>query len=149
MEKTMLDKMKALVREKDMCVLATVSNNRPHCSLMAYIANDACTEIYMVTFKDTKKYRNLRENPWVSLLIDTRDEDRGSRRPQAKAITVTGVFEEIGDNNMRDQIREALMRRHAQLEGFADHADAEVFSIRIYSFLLLDGLTNSYFETLP
>ena len=145
----MLDKMKALVREKDMCVLATVSNNRPHCSLMAYVANDACTEIYMVTFKDTKKYRNLRENAWVSLLIDTREEDRGSRRPQAKALTVTGVFEEIGDDNMRHQIREALMRRHAQLEGFADHPDAEVFSILIHSFLLLDGLTNSYFEILP
>jgi nitroimidazol reductase NimA-like FMN-containing flavoprotein (pyridoxamine 5'-phosphate oxidase superfamily) len=143
----MLDKMKALVREKDMCVLATVSNNRPHCSLMAYVANDACTEIYMVTFKDTKKYRNLRENPWVSLLIDTREEDRGSRRPEAKALTVTGVFEQIGDDSMRLQIREALMRRHAQLEGFADQPDAEVFSIRIHSFLLLDGLTNSHFET--
>lgn len=145
----MLDKMKALVGEKDMCVLATVSNNRPHCSLMAYVANEACTEIYMVTFKDTKKFRNLRENPWVSLLIDTREEDRGSRRSQAKAITVTGVFEQIGDDNLRHQIREALMSRHAQLEGFADHPDAEVFSIQIHSFLLLDGLTNSYFETLP
>ncbi len=145
----MLDKMKALVREKDMCVLATVSNNRPHCSLMAYVANDAGTEIYMVTFKDTKKYRNLRENPWVSLLIDTREEDRGSRRPKARAITVTGVFEQIGDNNMRHQIRDALISRHAQLEGFADHPDAEVFSIRIHSFLLLDGIKNAYFETLP
>ena len=143
----MLDRIKALVREKDMCVLATVSNNRPHCSLMAYIANDACTEIYMVTFKDTKKYRNLMENPWVSLLIDTREEDRGSRRSQAKALTVTGVFEQIEDDNIRHRIREALMRRHPQLEGFADHPDAEVFSIRIHSFLLLDGLTNSYFET--
>ncbi len=146
-EKTVLDEMKALFREKDICVLATVSDNRPHCSLMAYVANDACTEIYMVTFKDTRKYRNLRENPWVSLLIDTREEDRGLRRPQAKALTVTGVFEQIGDDGMRRQIREALMRKHAQLEGFADHPDAEVFSIRIHSFLLLDGLTNSHFET--
>jgi len=147
-EKTMLDKMKALVKEKDLCVLATVSDNRPHCSLMAYVTNDACTEIYMVTFKDTKKYRNLIENPWVSLLIDTREEDRASRRPQAKALTVTGEFDQIRDDNLRRQIREALIRRHAQLEGFANHPDAEVFFIRIHSFLLLDGLTNSYFETL-
>jgi nitroimidazol reductase NimA-like FMN-containing flavoprotein (pyridoxamine 5'-phosphate oxidase superfamily) len=146
-KKTMLDEMKALVREKDICVLATVSNNRPHCSLMAYVANDACTEIYMVTLKDSKKYRNLSENPWVSLLIDTREEDRGPRRPQAKALTVTGLFEQIRDDDMRRQIREALIRRHSQLEGFADHPDAEVFSIRIHSFLLLDGLTNSHFET--
>jgi nitroimidazol reductase NimA-like FMN-containing flavoprotein (pyridoxamine 5'-phosphate oxidase superfamily) len=143
----MLDTMQALVKEKDMCVLATASNNRPHCSLMAYVADDACTEIYMVTLKDTKKYRNLQENPRVSLLIDTREEDRGSRRPQAKALTVTGLFEQIRDENMRRQIREALIRRHAQLEGFANHPDAEVFSIRIHSFLLLDGLTHASFET--
>jgi len=145
----MLDKMKALVKEKDMCVLATVSNNRPHCSLMAYVANEAATEIYMVTFKNTKKYQNLRENPWVSLLIDTREEDLGSRRPRAKAITVTGVFEQIRDHNLRHQIRETLLSRHAQLEGFADHPEAEVFSIRIHSFLLLDGIKDAYFETLP
>lgn len=145
----MLDTMKALVREKDICVLATVSDNRPHCSLMAYVANEAGTEIYMVTFKNTKKYTNLNENPWVSLLIDTREEDHGARRSQARALTVTGVFEQIGDDDMRHQIREALMSRHAQLEGFADHPDAEVFSIRIHSFLLLDGIKNAYFETLP
>jgi nitroimidazol reductase NimA-like FMN-containing flavoprotein (pyridoxamine 5'-phosphate oxidase superfamily) len=144
----MLDTMKALVREKNICVLATVSDNRPHCSLMAYVANEAGTEIYMVTFKNTKKYQNLKENPWVSLLIDTREEDHGPRRSQAKALTVTGTFEQIGDHNKRDQIRETLMKRHAQLQGFADHPDAEVFSIRIHSFLLLDGLNNAYFETL-
>jgi nitroimidazol reductase NimA-like FMN-containing flavoprotein (pyridoxamine 5'-phosphate oxidase superfamily) len=142
----MLDKMKALVKEHDMCVLATVSDNRPHCSLMAYVTNDDSTEIFMVTFKDTKKYRNLRENPWVSLLIDTREEDRASRRSRVKALTITGKFEQIQDENLRRQIREALIRRHAQLESFANHPDAEVFSIRIHSFLLLDGLTNSYFE---
>jgi len=144
----MLDKMKTLVKEHDMCVLATVSDNRPHCSLMAYVTNDDSTEIFMVTFKDTKKYRNLRENLWVSLLIDTREEDRASRRSRAKALTITGKFEQIQDENLRRQIREALIRRHAQLESFANHPDAEVFSIRIHSFLLLDGLTNSHFETL-
>ena len=142
----MLDKMKILVKEHDMCVLATVSDNRPHCSLMAYVTNDAVMEIFMVTFKDTKKYRNLRENPWVSLLIDTREKDRASRRSRAKALTITGKFEQIQDENLRRQIREALIKKHAQLESFANHPDAEVFSIRIHSFLLLDGLTNSYFE---
>lgn len=143
----MLDTMKALVREKDMCVLATASHNRPHCSLMAYVADDACTAIYMVTLKDTRKYRNLRANPWVSLLIDTREDDRGARRPHAKALTVTGVFERIREDTMRRQVREALIRRHAHLEGFTRHPDAEVFSIQISAFLLLDGLTHSYFET--
>ena len=70
----MLERMKAVVREKDICVLATVSGDKPHCSLMAYAADDDCREIYMVTHRKTNKYKNLKENPAVSLLIDTREE---------------------------------------------------------------------------
>lgn len=47
----MLETMKALVKEKDMCVLATVSDNKPHCSLMAYASNKTGLEIYMATKK--------------------------------------------------------------------------------------------------
>jgi nitroimidazol reductase NimA-like FMN-containing flavoprotein (pyridoxamine 5'-phosphate oxidase superfamily) len=84
----MLEKMKSLAREKDICVLATVSNKKPHCSLMAYVTDDECREIYMVSHKQTRKYKNLLENPSASLLIDTREENLGTSRPEAKALTV-------------------------------------------------------------
>jgi len=144
----MLDRMKALVREKDMCVLATVSDNRPHCSLMAYAANSKGTEIYMVTHTKTKKYRNLTENPWVSLLIDTRDADMDSRRLKTKALTVSGICETAQDRRKKEDMLANLLERHPHLEQFATHPDAEIFLIRIESFLLLDGLTNAHFETL-
>ena len=50
----MLAEMKALAREKNICVLATVGGRKPHCSLMAYVTDENCTEIYMVTHKNTK-----------------------------------------------------------------------------------------------
>jgi len=53
----MIEKMKALVREKDVCVMATVSGGKPHCSLMAYVTDDDCSEIYMVTHKHTSEIR--------------------------------------------------------------------------------------------
>ena len=68
----MIKKMKRLVRNKDVCVLATVTKNVPHCSLMSYVADRDCREIYMMTKRGTKKYRNLSANRTVSLLIDTR-----------------------------------------------------------------------------
>ena len=53
----MLEKMKALVKEIDICVLSTVSvDATPHCSLMAYVVNEKCREIYMATPTTTKKY---------------------------------------------------------------------------------------------
>lgn len=138
--------MKALIKQKDICVLATVSENKPHCSLMAYTTDDECLEIYMVTNKLTKKYRNLTENPLVSLLIDTRDEDTGSGRLQTKALTVEGAFEGIEDEARKDIIRNRLLERHPHLRTLALHPDAEVFSIKVLSFLLLRGPTDFHFE---
>ena len=44
-EAKMLERMKALAKEKDICVLATASGSNPYCSLMAYVTDDACREI--------------------------------------------------------------------------------------------------------
>ena len=75
-----LERMKAMVRDHDICVLATVAEGEPHCSLMAYVPDESCREIYMVTHRKTKKYRNLRANPAISLLIDTRESRSGRDR---------------------------------------------------------------------
>ena len=73
----MLSTMKNLAKEKDMCVLATASGGAPHCSLMAYVTDEDCSEIYMATQRNTQKYKNVLENPFVSLLIDTREDHKG------------------------------------------------------------------------
>lgn len=143
----MIDTMKALVREKDICVLATVSDNKPHCSLMAYAADEACLRIYMATKKGTKKYQNLSANPFVSLLIDTRDEDLEIQRSQAKALTVTGRFETIPEMSRNRTARTRLLERHPHLQDFLNDPHVEVFAIKVESFLLLVGLTDAYFET--
>jgi nitroimidazol reductase NimA-like FMN-containing flavoprotein (pyridoxamine 5'-phosphate oxidase superfamily) len=142
----MLDQMKKLAMEKDLCVLATVSGGKPHCSLMAYVASEDASEIYMATHKQTKKYRNLVENPSVSLLIDTREEHAGSGRLLARAMTVSGVCEWIRDEGKRALVRARLLERHPRMRSFLDHPDAELLCVRISSFLLLDGLTEIHFE---
>ena len=143
----MLEKMKALIKEKDICVLATTSADKPHCSLMVYVTDEDCREIYMVTYRQTRKYENLMKNPSVSLLIDTREEHLGSRRPNAKALTVSGSCGKIEDENKRNHVRSKLLRRHPHVEEILKHPDAEILCIRVESFLLLDGLTDAYYET--
>src|SRR5512137_277642 len=142
----MLKKMKKLVREKDVCVLATVMDNVPHCSLMSYVPDRDCREIYMMTGKTTKKFRNLAANRTVSLLIDTREEDCGADRAKIKALTVSGVFTTIGDKGKKKLVRQKLLRKHPQLKPFADDPDTEVFAVKVKTFQLLDGVKDSYFE---
>ena len=142
----MLEEMKALAREKNSCVMATIVDNRPYCSLMAYVTNNACTEIYMVTHRQTQKFKNLAENPAVSLMIDNRDT---SPRTAARAMTVEGVFQKITDSTKQKEVRRKLLSAHPHIDEFMAHPEAEVFQINIKSFLLLDGLTRSFFEALP
>jgi nitroimidazol reductase NimA-like FMN-containing flavoprotein (pyridoxamine 5'-phosphate oxidase superfamily) len=142
----MLKKMKKIVKDKDVCVLATVMDNVPHCSLMSYMPDRDCLEIYMMTRKGTKKYRNLVANKTVSLLIDTREEDCGADRARIKALTVSGVFNTISEKAKKKLVRQKLLKKHPQLKPFAQDPDTEVFAVKVKSFQLLDGVKDSYFE---
>jgi nitroimidazol reductase NimA-like FMN-containing flavoprotein (pyridoxamine 5'-phosphate oxidase superfamily) len=141
----MLDQMKTLAREKNMCVLATNSGAKPHCSLMAYVTDESCEEIYMVTHRNTQKYKNLMENPAVSLLIDSREI---TPRTRVQALTVEGFFRKIADDAKRSKVRKMLLKTHPQLADFIDHAEAEIFCIKVGSFLLLNGLSETHFQEL-
>jgi nitroimidazol reductase NimA-like FMN-containing flavoprotein (pyridoxamine 5'-phosphate oxidase superfamily) len=146
MEMKMLERMKTLMKKENFCVLATVSERKPHCSLMSYVSDEEGREIYMTSHRKTKKFANLTVNPSVSLLIDTREEDRGSKRANVKALTVEGEFQKIDDPVKKNLIRERLLRTHPHLIDFIHDRDAEIFSIKVKSFQLLDGVKNSYFE---
>jgi nitroimidazol reductase NimA-like FMN-containing flavoprotein (pyridoxamine 5'-phosphate oxidase superfamily) len=142
----MLKKMKKLLKDKDVCVLATVMDNVPHCSLMSYMPNRDCREIYMMTQKGTKKFRNLSANRTVSLLIDSREEDCGAERARIMALTVNGVFSAIGDKAKKKLVRQKLLKKHPQLKPIAEDPDTEVFAVKVKSLQLLDGIKDSYFE---
>jgi general stress protein 26 len=144
----MLEKMKDIVKGNDLCVLATVSEGKPHCSLMSYISDEKGQEIYLISHKQTKKYVNLMKNPKVSLLIDTREEKKGQRRIDIKALTVSGEFQTINDSVKKDLIRTKFLRKHPHLTDFLNDPGAEIFSIKIKSFQLLNGVKNTFFETI-
>jgi nitroimidazol reductase NimA-like FMN-containing flavoprotein (pyridoxamine 5'-phosphate oxidase superfamily) len=143
----MIEKMKSLIRDGGSCVLATAQDNQPHCSLMSYITNEDCSRIYMMSLRETMKYRNLLANGAVSMLIDTRDQTAGQSGGQAKilALTIHGLFEEIADRAERDEIFRRLLARHPRLSPLARRPDADVFAIRIKSLELLDGVIEAKF----
>jgi len=140
--------MKDIVKGNDLCVLATVSNGKPHCSLMSYLSDEKGQEIYMISHRQTKKYANLMENPMVSLLIDTREEERGRKRIHIKALTISGEFQTIKDSREKDLIRTTFLKRHPHLTDFLNDPQADIFSIRMRSFQLLDGVKDTFFETI-
>jgi nitroimidazol reductase NimA-like FMN-containing flavoprotein (pyridoxamine 5'-phosphate oxidase superfamily) len=139
------DVMKDLLKTGNMCVLCTCAGGKPHCSLMAYVSDDAGSMVYMATLRQTQKYRNFLENPQVSLLVDTRNETLPSGRGGIRALTVSGTFHPIEDEAERRRILGRMSARHPHLIELIEHEDAEPFAIRISAFLLLDGPLEAHY----
>lgn len=115
--------MLEMIESNRLCVLATVSESGPHCSLMSYAASEDGTEFYMATDKNTKKYRNLAANP-----------------------SVTGTVRRNLDEPGKKAALEALCRRHPDLKDFLAGSSVEVIAVKINSLQLLDGIADSHFE---
>jgi nitroimidazol reductase NimA-like FMN-containing flavoprotein (pyridoxamine 5'-phosphate oxidase superfamily) len=135
-----------MIRSNRFCVLATVSEGEPHCSLMKYAADEDCREIYMATLRNTKKYRNLSVNPSVSLLIDSRELCEKDSSIQARALTVNGTYMSGMGEQRKDALKKAMLARHPDMEEFFANPAAEVIVVRVRTFQLLEGITDAYFE---
>ena len=90
------------------------------------------------------KYKNLMENPSVSLLVDTREI---SPRSKAKALTVAGVCAAIENEEKRNKVQAELLAVHPHLAEFINHSEAEILCVQIHSFLLLNGLQEAHFQS--
>jgi nitroimidazol reductase NimA-like FMN-containing flavoprotein (pyridoxamine 5'-phosphate oxidase superfamily) len=141
----MLERMKELIKRKDLCVMATESEGIPHCSLMSYAAADDGLEVYMLTLMGTKKYRNLLLNPNVSLLVDTREDSRVPGRPRPLALTITGRFRPPDSPGQEEGLRRLLVERHPELGELAKDPAARVLIVRGRAFQLLDGISEAHF----
>ncbi|MBS3809397.1 MAG: pyridoxamine 5'-phosphate oxidase family protein [Desulfobacterales bacterium] len=136
----MRDDIKALIRNKRHCVLATAVDGLPYCSLMAYATEKDCTRFIMVTHRQTRKFQNISRNPRVSLLIDSRE----THRPQA--LTIEGSGEEIIAEADKEAAAELLLSSHPGLASFIRHPDSVFVRITADSAVFLNGLTDAYRE---
>jgi hypothetical protein len=61
---------------------------------------------------------------------------------------VSGTFQSIDGKTEQKRVEGLLLSKHPYLEVFINNSDAQVFCIKVESFLLLEGLMDAYFETL-
>lgn len=137
-----------LIRENRFCVLSTAKNNLPNSSLMLYVPDSGCTNIYMATSRGSLKYNNIEGNPEVSLLIDTREQLRDTLE-HVKALTVYGQARIIQDEEKQRKLMDTLVKNHPSLAVFSNPGDSCVIEVKTNKFLLLDGITEAEHYTLP
>lgn len=133
-----------IMQTQDVCILATIAELKPHTSFMAYICDEEYRNIYMVTHKNTKKYENLKKNPLVSVLIDTRSDTVVSRE-QIMALTISGRFFVLKNDTLLQSLKREFVTRHPHLEIFASNEGARFFGIKIKSIQFMKDATDAYY----
>jgi heme iron utilization protein len=127
-------------------VLATSDGGRPYTSLIAYALTPDCQTIIFATKKATQKYRNLKAQPSVSILIDNRSqtpEDLG----RAEAVTLLGTARLIRAGGRREEYSAILTARHPQLAGFVSDPGTALLAMTVEQAVHVTQFQNVSFWT--
>jgi len=111
-------------------VLATSEGGRPYTSLIAYAFTPDHQTLIFATRKDTQKYRNLTEQPAVSILIDNRSQTPDDL-DRAEAVTLLGAARPVRAGAGRKEYSAIFTARHPQLAGFIADPGTALLAVRI------------------
>lgn len=138
-EETVKNKIRLMVESQATGVLTTVMDRQPYTSLVAFSYSPDLKQIYFATPNNTTKYRNLSDNPNISLIIDSRIcNPKDFSRSQA--ITVMGEAHELSGEN-RSRMLESHAARLPGLAGFFSSPSMAMFRIDVRAYVVADGLT--------
>ncbi|MFO7740840.1 MAG: pyridoxamine 5'-phosphate oxidase family protein [Anaerolineae bacterium] len=125
-----------LLTSQRLAVLATrEEDGHPYANLMAFAVTEDLKTILLVTGRATRKFANLREDPRVALLIDSRSHAVADIH-DAVAATVLGDAEEVSGAE-RDQLLRVFLAKHPHLEDFAQSPSCALFRVEVRSYYLV------------
>jgi nitroimidazol reductase NimA-like FMN-containing flavoprotein (pyridoxamine 5'-phosphate oxidase superfamily) len=110
---------------------------------MAYLYVPEKRRLYLLTPTESHKFRNLRRQPAVSLLIDTRDE---SPRHSVAALTVSGEAGVVEEPMERGHMLRLMLEKHPQLRCFDNRPDVAVVEVTPHSYQLLQGIEEAFYH---
>jgi hypothetical protein len=132
-------RLAAIDRARRYAALATDSGGRPYLSLVAFALAPGGAAVLFATPRDSRKYRNLRRNPRVSLLLDTRGE-RDRDYASAEAITVSGRARVLRAGSLWWlEAGRTLRAKHPALAAFLGAATTALVSVEIEEAVHVGG----------
>jgi len=124
-----LNRLAFLNKNQPHAVLATVSADKPHTSLIAYAVTPDLKGLIFATPLNTRKYRNIMKNNNVSLLIDSRS-NTAKDYMNAESITITGKASIKKKGKKKDVLAGILIRKHPRLKKFIDAPSTALILIK-------------------
>jgi heme iron utilization protein len=133
--KELYKKIKSISGQTRFAVLATESNGCPYTNLVGFLLSKDLKNLYFFTSKNTRKYRNILNNPEVCLLIDTRDKFP-DKTYLITAITLIGKAEIMED--MPGSVVDMYLEKNAELKDFTESSFNVLVRVNITRYILVD-----------
>jgi len=124
------NKIKELLGQQKLGVLATQGEKYPYNTLVAYAFSEDLRYIFFATMKHTRKYDNIMKHPHVSILIDSRTNDVTDFK-DAVALTVMGKMV----NTTPLEYRGLYLDRFPHLKDFIEDPNTTIMTLKIDKYI--------------
>ena len=123
-----LDKIKLLLESQRLGVIATDKDGHPYANLVAFASTCDLKNIIFATSKNTTKFKNIKNNAKISVLIDNR-QNIPSDFEKSVSLTAFGEAEEIIMN--RSFYKKLYLDKHPNLMNFVGSSDCALVKIQV------------------
>lgn len=124
------NKIKELLEQQKLAVLATQGKNYPYNTLVAYAFSEDLRYIFFATRKHTRKYNNIMKHHHVSMLIDSRTNNVTDFE-DAVALTVIAKME----STTLLEHRGLYLNRFLHLKDFIEDPATTIMTLKIDKYI--------------
>jgi|WetSurMetagenome_2_1015567.scaffolds.fasta_scaffold410146_2 uncharacterized pyridoxamine 5'-phosphate oxidase family protein len=125
--------LKKIIGGQYFAVLNSVGGGQPYSNLITFAITSDLKSLVFITDRNTSKFRNIKKNSSISILIDNRT-NQPSDIKNAKAITVIGTAHEVTEN--KDALQASFLDRHPDLSKFAFAPNNALILVTIQEYII-------------
>lgn len=119
-------------------VLATEGNGQPHTSLIAITSVENFSQLIFATYRNTLKYRNLRQNNKVAVLVEGEHVNSKGLK-ESVVLTIIGHTQEINIEENEASFQ-AHLKQHPELESFMHSPDCALILVITKTYQVVLGI---------
>jgi len=128
------------LQTNQLAVLATVGDDQPHASLIAFTPFDGLRQLFFATYRNTRKFRNLAVNGKVAVLIEGKNEGKSGIQ-NGFVITAYGSASEINFED-NDAVLQAHLQKYPELLSFISEPDCALIRVKVENYQVVQGIEN-------
>jgi hypothetical protein len=128
------------LQANQLAVLATVGDDQPHASLIAFTPFEGFRQLVFATYRNTRKFQNMAHNNKVAVLIEGKNEEKSGIQ-NGFVITAYGIAEEISIDTNNVALN-ALLCKHPDLLSFTGEMDCALISVKVEKYQVVQGIDN-------